>query len=42
VDGLPVGFSFIGTTKADARILALGHAFEQITQARVAPSLTPR
>jgi amidase len=42
VDGLPVGFSFIGTAKADARILALGHAFEQITQACVAPSLTPR
>ncbi|HBJ83999.1 MAG TPA: amidase [Verrucomicrobiales bacterium] len=39
VDGLPVGFSFIGTAKADARILALGHAFEQITQARVAPAL---
>lgn len=39
VDGLPVGFSFIGTAKADGRILALGHAFEQITQARVAPSL---
>jgi amidase len=41
VDGLPVGFSFIGTAKADGGILALGHAFEQITQARVAPSLTP-
>jgi amidase len=40
VDGLPVGFSFIGTAKADGRILALGHAFEQITQARVAPAFT--
>jgi amidase len=40
VDGLPVGFSVIGTAKADGRILALGHAFEQITQARVAPAFT--
>jgi len=38
VDGLPVGFSFIGTAHADARVLALGHAFEQITQARRAPA----
>ena len=37
VDGLPVGFSFMGTAHADARILALGHAFELITQARRAP-----
>ena len=37
VEGLPVGFSFMGTAHADARILALGHAFEQITQARRAP-----
>lgn len=37
VDGLPVGFSFMGTANADARILALGHAFEQITQARRVP-----
>ncbi len=39
VEGLPVGFSFMGTAKSDARILALGHAFEQIMQARRAPSL---
>lgn len=39
VEGLPVGFSFMGTAKADARILALGNAFEQLTQARRAPSL---
>ncbi len=38
VNSLPVGFSFIGTAKADARILALGHAFEQITQARRVPA----
>jgi len=37
VEGLPVGFSFMGTAHADTRILALGHAFEQITQARRAP-----
>ncbi len=38
VEGLPVGFSFMGTTNSDARILALGHAFEQLTQARRAPA----
>jgi amidase len=38
VDGLPVGFSFMGTANSDARILALGHAFEQLTQARRAPA----
>lgn len=37
VDALPIGFSFMGTANADARILALGNAFEQITQARRAP-----
>lgn len=39
VDGLPVGFSFMGTAHDDAHILALGHAFEQLTQARRAPAL---
>lgn len=39
VNSLPVGFSFMGAAKADARILALGHAFEQLTQARKAPAL---
>lgn len=38
VDGLPVGFSFMGAAHEDARILALGHAFEQLTQARRAPA----
>ena len=37
VDGLPLGFSFMGTAHSDARILALGQAFEQLTQARRAP-----
>ncbi len=38
VDSLPVGFSFIGMGGSDASILALGHAFEQLTQARRAPT----
>jgi amidase len=42
VDHLPVGFSFISTAHADARVLALGHAFEQITQARRAPEFRPK
>lgn len=37
VDGLPIGLSFIGTAHADARILALGHGFEQIMPARREP-----
>ena len=37
VDALPIGFSFMGTAHADSRILTLGHAFEQITQARRTP-----
>ena len=36
-DDLPIGFSFIGTANADARILALGHAFEEMTKARKEP-----
>lgn len=40
VDGLPVGFSFMGTAHDDTHILAMGHAFEQLTQARRAPALT--
>lgn len=41
VDGLPVGFSWMGTANNDARILALGHAFEQLTLARRAPEFRP-
>ncbi|MCA0374698.1 MAG: amidase [Gemmatimonadetes bacterium] len=37
VQGLPVGLSFIGTAYTEARLLALGHAFEQRAKARVAP-----
>jgi amidase len=39
VDGLPVGFSFMGSARSDAHLLALGHAYEQITRARVSPAL---
>ncbi|MEZ5387652.1 MAG: amidase [Prosthecobacter sp.] len=39
VDDLPVGFSFMGSAGSDAHILALGHAFELITQARRPPAL---
>ena len=35
--GMPVGISFIGGKWDDARILSLGYAFEQKTQARRAP-----
>ena len=38
VQGLPVGLSFIGPAWSEARLLSLGHAFEQATHARVAPS----
>jgi amidase len=34
---LPVGFSFIGRPWTDGKLLALGHAFEQLTRARRAP-----
>jgi amidase len=37
--GMPVGISFIGGKWDDARILSLGHAFEQKTHARRPPSL---
>jgi len=35
--GLPVGLSFIGGQWDDARILSLGHAYEQATKERRAP-----
>ena len=38
VHGVPIGFSFIGTKDADARVLSYGYAFEQRTKARVDPT----
>jgi amidase len=39
--GLPVGLSFIGTAWSEPALIRLAYAFEQITQARVAPQLLP-
>ena len=36
--GLPVGLSFVGPAWSEARILALGYAFEQATHARKPPT----
>lgn len=41
VRGLPVGLSFMGAKWDDARILALGYAYEQASRQRFAPSLLP-
>ncbi|MEH6419011.1 amidase [Pseudomonas sp. CGJS7] len=35
--GLPVGLAFMGARWSDARLLSLGYAFEQATQARTPP-----
>ncbi|MEZ4422157.1 MAG: amidase family protein [Gemmatimonadota bacterium] len=40
-DRLPVGLSFLGRPFSEPRLLALGYAFEQRTQARRDPVLTP-
>lgn len=40
-DLLPVGMSFLGRPFSEPRLLALGYAFEQRTQARRDPALTP-
>jgi amidase len=37
--GMPVGISFIGGKWDDARILSLGHAYEQRTNERRPPTL---
>jgi amidase len=39
--GLPVGLSFIGPAWSEARLLALGSAFEVVAQARRAPTFAP-
>ncbi len=38
VHGLPVGLSFVGPAWSDAALLALGHAFETVAQARRPPT----
>lgn len=39
--GLPVGMELLGATLSDARLLALGYAFEQGNPVRQAPPTTP-
>jgi amidase len=41
VNGLPIGLSIIGSAWSDARMLALGYAFEQASHARKAPNYLP-
>lgn len=41
VRGLPVGISFIGPAWSDAKILALGYAYEQASKARRPPQYLP-
>ncbi|HEX2164861.1 MAG TPA: amidase [Thermoanaerobaculia bacterium] len=41
VDGLPIGLSFLGGKDQDARILALGYAYEQRTRHRPEPRYLP-
>jgi amidase len=41
VTGLPVNISFIGPAWSEARLLALGFAFEQATHARIDPLFLP-
>ena len=41
VSGLPVNISFLGPAWSDARLLALGYAFEQATHARIDPKFLP-
>ena len=38
---LPVALSFIGPAFSEARLLALGHAFEQALPVRALPVTTP-
>jgi amidase len=38
---LPIGISFIGGQWEDARVLSAGHAYEQLSRARVKPGFIP-
>ena len=40
-NGLPVGISFMGRAFSEPRLLALGYAFEQVTEVRRLPANTP-
>jgi hypothetical protein len=40
-DGLPIGIELVGRTLDDARLVALGYAFEQATDHRREPSSAP-
>jgi len=41
VQGLPIGLSFIGPAWSEARLLALGYAYEQASHARKPPDYIP-
>lgn len=41
VQGLPIGISFMGTAWSEAKLLAIGAAFERAAQARKAPTYIP-
>ncbi len=41
VAGLPVGLSFLGPAWSEPALIALGHAFEQCSPARLIPAMTP-
>lgn len=40
-DGLPLGIVFMGTAWSEARLIELGHAYEQLTRARKPPEYRP-
>lgn len=42
VRGIPLGLSFMASAGGDARVLAIGHAWEQSTQSRVEPRFRPQ
>jgi amidase len=41
VQGLPVGISFMGAAWSEAKLLAIGGAFEKVAQARRPPTFLP-